>query len=72
MKKPADEVTCKNKSGSTWVFCPVCKRQKVLKLLPDTWAKNVVAYCTQCKTENVINIDVTPYGHRVTLAKKPG
>lgn len=72
MKSAADEVTCKNRLGIEWVFCPVCKRQKVMKLLPETWGRNVVAYCTQCKTENVINIDVTPDGHRVTLADQTG
>lgn len=39
-----------------WVFCPVCRRGKVLKLRPGTRAENLAVYCRVCKTESVMDI----------------
>lgn len=39
-----------------WVFCPVCRRGKVLKPRPGTRAENLAVYCRVCKTESVVDI----------------
>lgn len=39
-----------------WVFCPVCRRGKVLKLRPGTRAEKLAVYCRVCKTESVVDI----------------
>lgn len=41
-----------------WLTCPVCKRNKrLLRVAPDTEAKGLRIYCTDCKTELVLDID---------------
>ncbi|MEY8388290.1 cysteine-rich KTR domain-containing protein [Oscillospiraceae bacterium 38-13] len=40
----------------SWVLCPVCRRKKVLRLLPGTRARNLAVYCRSCKTESVVDI----------------
>ena len=40
-----------------YLICPTCRRNKrCLKINPDTIALNAVAYCRECKTENIVNI----------------
>lgn len=53
MGKSAKMVT---KDG--WVRCPVCKRNKhLLRIVPETEARNLLVYCRDCKAEIVLNID---------------
>lgn len=47
-----------------WLLCPICHRQKVLKLLPETRATQLVVYCKNCKQESIVNIDPESLSHR--------
>ena len=41
-----------------WVTCPVCQRNKhLLRVWPDTEARNLQVYCRTCRTELILNID---------------
>lgn len=41
-----------------WLTCPVCKRNKrLLKIPPDTEARRLRVYCTDCKTELILDIE---------------
>ena len=41
-----------------WLECPNCRRNKrLMKINPDTTAQRVVAYCRDCKVENIVDID---------------
>lgn len=44
------------RTKGNWVLCPVCRRGKLLKLQPETRAKNLAVFCRVCKTETIINI----------------
>lgn len=40
-----------------WLACPVCRRNKrLLRVPPDTEAKALRVYCTDCKTELILDI----------------
>ncbi len=40
-----------------WLTCPVCRRNKrLLRVPPDTEAKALRVYCTDCKTELILDI----------------
>lgn len=49
----------KIETNREWLKCPVCK-QKLLKLLPQTQANNLVVYCRKCGQESVVNIPREP------------
>lgn len=41
-----------------YLICPNCRRNKrLMKVNPDTRATRVVAFCRDCKTENIVDID---------------
>ncbi len=40
-----------------WLMCPICGRQKLLRLRPDTVAKALPVYCKRCGQESIVNID---------------
>ena len=41
-----------------WVACPTCRRNKrMMRIKPDTQARRVVAFCRDCKTEHIVDID---------------
>lgn len=40
-----------------YLLCPICQRQKVLRLLPETEGKQIAVYCKNCRKESVVNID---------------
>ena len=51
-----------------WLVCPSCEAHKqlhpnckvnkrLMKINPDTVARRVVAYCRDCKTENIVDIE---------------
>ncbi len=43
-----------------WVSCPNCRNGKrLLRLRPDTQAKNLQLYCRACQKEIIVNISGT-------------
>ena len=41
-----------------YLVCPNCRRNKrLMKINSDTVATKVVAFCRDCKTENIVDID---------------
>ena len=44
-----------------WLICPVCRqlrrKSRIMQIRPDTRATKVVAYCRNCKTHFVVDID---------------
>ena len=41
-----------------YLVCPKCRRnRRVMKINPDTVAHRVVAFCRDCKAENIVDID---------------
>ena len=50
----------KIKTNQGWLMCPACGRAKVLRLLPDTEARNLVVHCKVCKKESIVNISSVP------------
>ena len=41
-----------------YLVCPICRRNKrVMRINPDTVATRVVAYCRDCNTESIVDID---------------
>lgn len=41
-------------------MCPACGKHKVLRLLPNTTAKDLAVYCKQCGKESIVNISPEP------------
>lgn len=58
MKKLQTEPECGKlivKDG--WVMCPICGKGKLLKIRPDSIARNLPRKCKRCGQETVVNID---------------
>ena len=47
----------KMRTKDGYLLCPICKRQKVLRILPDTVGKRIPVWCKNCKQESIVNID---------------
>ena len=44
-------------TGETYLICTKCKRNhRLMKILPDTNGRHVLAYCRDCKSE--IELDI--------------
>lgn len=44
-----------------WVTCPICKQNKrLLRVHPDTEARNLEVYCRYCKSRVIL--DISPKG----------
>ena len=43
-----------------WVICPVCRKGKLLKLRPDTIARNLPCKCKRCGQESIVNTAPEP------------
>lgn len=40
-----------------WIECPNCrKNRRLMKILPDTEGRHIVAYCRDCKKEILIDV----------------
>ncbi|MBE6984320.1 MAG: hypothetical protein E7434_01665 [Ruminococcaceae bacterium] len=46
-----------------YLLCPICQRQKVLRLLPDTSGQKIAVWCKTCKQESIVNIDPKSLSH---------
>ena len=58
MKKLQTEPECGKlivKDG--WLMCPICGKGKLLKIRPDSIARNLPRKCKRCGQETVVNID---------------
>ncbi len=51
---------CDKIKTNQWLVCPVCGVGKVLKLLPNTEAKNLIVFCRVCRKESIVNIPLVP------------
>lgn len=40
-----------------WVTCPICRNKRMMQILPDSQARRIVAFCRDCKTEHIVDID---------------
>ncbi|MDD6642705.1 MAG: cysteine-rich KTR domain-containing protein [Firmicutes bacterium] len=40
-----------------YLLCPICQRQKVLRILPGTEGKQIAVYCKNCRKESIVNIE---------------
>ena len=40
-----------------WVFCPICRKGKVLRLRPETRVVGLEGYCKRCNQLSVLDID---------------
>lgn len=41
-----------------WITCPICKRNhRLLRVEPETEARDLPVYCRTCRSEIVLNID---------------
>ena len=40
-----------------WLMCPRCGKGKVLRVTPETQARNLPVYCRRCSQESVVNIE---------------
>ena len=54
LQRRKNEGIIRDKDG--WVLCPVCKR-RVMKIRPDTTARNLPVYCKRCRRESIVNIE---------------
>lgn len=50
----------KIRTNNGWLLCPACGKSKVLKLLPETRAENLIVHCKRCGVESVVNILQVP------------
>lgn len=41
-------------------MCPACGLGKVLRLMPETRAENLIVHCKVCKKESIVNIPYVP------------
>lgn len=41
-----------------YLLCPICGRQKVMRLLPGTVGKQIPVWCKNCRRESVVNIEL--------------
>lgn len=55
MQKRAETVKLVVKDG--WLLCPACRRRKVLRVRPDTTARNLTVYCRACHAETIVDIE---------------
>ena len=59
------ETNCgKLKTKDGFLLCPICGRQKVLRLLPTTRGSNVPVYCRNCRKESIVDIDTMSLSRR--------
>ena len=41
-----------------WVTCPVCRRnRRLIRIEPETVAKELPVFCRDCKSEIILNIE---------------
>ena len=40
-----------------YLVCPVCRNKHLMQIRPETVAFRVVAFCRNCKSENIIDIE---------------
>lgn len=42
---------------SGWLICPYCHRWKLLRIWPETQAKNLQVFCRSCRREIIVDIN---------------
>ena len=51
-----------------WIICPVCGKGKILKVRPDTIARNLPRKCKRCGQETLVNIEAPEPASKETSA----
>lgn len=39
-----------------YLLCPICQRQKVLRILPETSGSQIPVWCKNCRKESIVDI----------------
>ena len=47
-----------------YLLCPICQRQKVLRLLPGTKGEQLAVYCKTCRKEPTVNVSTLSLSQR--------
>ncbi|MBO2528117.1 MAG: hypothetical protein CW335_08140, partial [Clostridiales bacterium] len=47
-----------------FILCPICGRQKVLKILPETRGTHIPVFCKNCRKQSIIDIDTMSLSQR--------
>ena len=55
MQPKTESATIVIKDG--WVFCPVCNKGKILRVLPSTTVHELPCYCKKCGQHPIISIE---------------
>jgi len=50
----------KIKANPEWLVCPVCRKQKLARILATTEVKDLVLHCKRCNREVVVNSLIEP------------
>lgn len=66
MKSNAESGKLVIKDG--WVFCPVCGKGKLQKILPSTTAHDLPRKCKRCGHEIIVNIEAPEPASKGTSA----
>ena len=59
------EASCgKIRTKDGFILCPICGRQKVLKILPETRGTHIPVFCKNCRKQSIIDIDTMSLSRR--------
>ena len=56
----SEENRDKIKAVNGWAMCPICRKGKLLKLLPETKVRALPCKCKLCGQTTIVNIEPEP------------